>query len=199
MNVGFVGAPCSGKTTSAALLFAQLKDDGVVAEFVAERARYYIAKKKYETERLDAGSDGCRGSDRPFDGRGPVPDHARAVRDAAHPASRVGDGGVVVSDASALGALSYMSEEGRASEEAARWIQAANKDTHLLFFAHPIDGYDRLDPNRIHSADQALVIHNEIPSLLARFSPAVPVIELRGDSFARKHIVLRAVYERLST
>ena len=46
MYVNFIGAPCSGKTTSAAKLFAELKEMGLEVEFVSEYARLYIAKKR---------------------------------------------------------------------------------------------------------------------------------------------------------
>src|ERR1700677_2459612 len=47
MLVNFVGSPSSGKTSSAALLFSELKDLGFPCEFITEFARIYIAKKRY--------------------------------------------------------------------------------------------------------------------------------------------------------
>jgi len=47
MIIGFVGSPCSGKTTTAAALFSELKNIGQPVEFFPEYAREYIMKKRF--------------------------------------------------------------------------------------------------------------------------------------------------------
>jgi hypothetical protein len=187
MNVGFVGAPCSGKTTTAAFLFAQMKKDAVTAEFVSEYARYHIARQRWLRDLKQvvlSDEDQYKIMQKQWE-----------VAEAMH--HSVGRTGVVISDASPLGALSYMSERGRNSDTAYNLLQKANASTDLLFFAYPFEGYEVHDPNRIHTVEQARVIHNEIPDLLARFSPGVPVIHLYGDILARQGTALRAIYDRL--
>jgi hypothetical protein len=48
MLIGFIGTPCSGKTTIAAKLFASMKEIGMKTELIVEQARTYIANKRFQ-------------------------------------------------------------------------------------------------------------------------------------------------------
>ena len=50
MLVTFIGSPISGKTTTAAQVFAELKKAGMPAEFVCEIARTFIANLRYNRQ-----------------------------------------------------------------------------------------------------------------------------------------------------
>jgi len=49
MLIGFVGSPCSGKTTTAAALFSELKNVGQPVEFFPEYAREYIMRMRFSS------------------------------------------------------------------------------------------------------------------------------------------------------
>jgi len=50
MLIGLLGSPASGKTTLAAALFSELKNQGHAVEFFPEYAREYIMKKRYRNK-----------------------------------------------------------------------------------------------------------------------------------------------------
>ena len=192
MNVTHIGAPSSGKTTNAALVFSELKHQGVIAEFVPEAARMYIARKRRYDWHADK-SLCLTDLDQELIMQ-------QQFQDQMIMGKAVGKYGVMISDASPLSCLGYMTAPTLDEERIRQWAEATVKITDLLLFAHFIDGeYDTSDSNRIHSAKEARAVHDLIPALLARFAPGVPVIELRGDSLARKGTTLRAIYDRLPT
>jgi len=53
MLIGFVGSPCSGKTTTAAALFSELKNAGEPVEFFPEYAREYIMRMRFSNGSRD--------------------------------------------------------------------------------------------------------------------------------------------------
>jgi hypothetical protein len=55
MLIGFVGSPCSGKTTAAFSLSSALKNNGKPVEFFPEYAREYIMKKRYMMHNITLG------------------------------------------------------------------------------------------------------------------------------------------------
>jgi len=48
MLIGLLGSPASGKTTLAAALFSELKNQGYAVEFFPEYARQFIMERRYE-------------------------------------------------------------------------------------------------------------------------------------------------------
>jgi thymidylate kinase len=189
MNVGFVGSPCSGKTTTAALVFAHLKDEGLLTEFVSEQARLYISRKRFQSlspEKAVVLTD---------DDQEAI--MASQALTEEHMSVSVGDYGVLISDASPLNSLLYMSEERRESKNVKKYIEMTVKNTDLLFFAHPVISKMHTDPNRIHSLEQSILLHRAIQPMLEKYAPDLKVLSIAGDTLTRKSQVLLTIYDRL--
>jgi len=52
--IGFFGLPDTGKTTTAALVFARIKEIGLPCEFLTEQARLLIAEARYNNTPIDS-------------------------------------------------------------------------------------------------------------------------------------------------
>lgn len=190
MLVSFIGSPCSGKTTTASAVFAQLKDTGVSSEYIPEYARIYIAEKRV-AEGL-APSDKLVLTDA---------DQINIMRQQLHLEKTMkaacGPDVIVVSDTSSLGALLYMSEDCRYSYSVQNMIVESVALQDLVFVTAPIERLQVLDPNRVHNADESKVIHDSINPTLAHFCPEIRPLLLAGESDARKQIVTIKILERM--
>lgn len=181
MLIGFVGAPISGKTTTAARLFASLKDDGYAAEFIPEQARVRIATKRLTQP------------DVPLDDT----DQARIFKAqalledvfvASSPSS------LVVADATAFLALLYMTPGLRLT-----YLDLAKKSVGLfdiLFRCRPVHAGVVYDPNRMHSFEQSVKLDALLDEILVTVG-SPKVIELVGDTRARANHAMTVVMERM--
>ena len=217
MLVSFLGSPCSGKTTTAAMLFAKLKEDGLPAEFLAEYARLYIANK-----RVNSLKEKTKFNLTDEDQWNIL--KMQASQEELFDESLVGTvDGMVVSDTSCLNALLYMSrprnDKGQPTGLPFLWEDTntktfvkrhLQKTQSLFFYAKPVDmpiyvGGD--DPNRVHTPAQGrevddlvldLVRHFNLDShtllvgsLGTRFSRAVSAVN------SRLHAIAKAAEARL--
>lgn len=181
----FLGAPISGKTTTAALLFAGLKDNGYVAEFLPEQARIYIAEQRR------AGRDLAK---EPLDDTDQFEIMGRqgtmeALFAEAAPKS------IVVADAAAFLALLYMTPtcRNRPRVVAAAKRSAARYD--IFFRCHPVKPGDLYDPNRVHNFEQSQALDAQLEEVMRLVEvPPEKVVELVGPSNVRAS---RAHYETL--
>jgi nicotinamide riboside kinase len=180
MLAAFVGVPCSSKTSTAARLFADLKERELSAEFLGEYARIYIAQKR----RLEA--DAFVGLDN-LDQAAILQEQAKLeeVLSADHRC-------VVIADSSAINSLLYMSDDFiRLSEryimpygqkniiELAREC-AARYD--LVFRCTPVRPGVMYDPNRIHSYEQSLELDKRLPAIFDLVGlDKRKVVQLYGD------------------
>lgn len=192
MIVGFLGAPNSGKTTIAAKVFAELKQNGQPnVEFVGEEARKYIAEcvffeNKYPP--LDF-SDQERIFGRQF-----------TTEQIMHTAT--GKSGVVVTDSSALNALWYMNEDQVLSflcRDISLKYMNFIKENALLFYC-PILGImpNSGDNLRRHDIEESKRIDKRVTKFIADF-PSIPVkAVLSGSINLRTQKVLELTYEWLT-
>ncbi len=188
MLVNFIGCPLSGKTTIAAAVFAALKADGYPTEFVSERARFHIARK-----RLAAGRDFKLTDDDQFAIFRDQFDHEDTFKKAA-PLS------IVLADAAPLLAFLYMSDQGilRFSAQQRELLQHATSNMEVVFHCDPVTDTNIIDPNRIHTPEQNLQFHARIPELLAKYAPHVePVLLNELRPHARTTSALRTIYTRM--
>lgn len=173
MLVNFVGAPCSGKTTIAATVFASLKEAGLEAEFVTEKAREYIAKLRYR----------CAAAQIPF-----VLDdtHQRNIfhlqDEAQMYMSSVDTDTVVVCDSDPLLTLMYMHNP---EEIPYNVIQNVVNGMGLLFYCPPIDTYQS-SGNRVHDKQFALDFDKKIFPHYKKLAPVNPLIPLPLGSVKQK-------------
>lgn len=189
MLIGFIGAPCSGKTTTAARLFAELKDNGTPSEFITEAARMYIAKKrlacilgnlKFELNDEDQWAI-CSNQ---FMSEYYLTESA--------PSS------IVVSDSSVLNSSLYMTDKFSVSVKVSDLMVKALSRYDLLFVCAPVPMPRSLDSNRVHDKSQILAIQNKIENMLATYQITPPkIMYLGGTTSVRTAMALSTVYERI--
>lgn len=188
MLVSFLGAPCSGKTTCAARLFADLKDSGISAEFVTEYAREFIAVnrvflKQNPVELVDTDQAAIM--------------HGQFMKEDLM-VKACGKDVVVVCDSSPLNTLMYISDEYLEFQK--RWLKQIVKDTlvniDVAFLCSPI-GQTIKDPNRIHDIGEIDGLQVRLIKLLSEWAPNLKYHSLKGDSSYCYEQVSRIVKDRL--
>ncbi len=186
MLIGFLGAPISGKTTTAAKLFASLKDDGYVAEFLPEQARVYIAERRAEA--MQPGR-----SMRPLDDIDQVNILVRQGR-LESLFNSVGDKRtIVITDCAAFLALLYMTPEYRARQDTMELAQKSAARFDLLFRCHPVHAGDLYDPGRVHSQEQSIELDHHLEDIIELVGvDSKKVVALSGPVHVRAS---RARYE----
>lgn len=188
MLIGFIGSPSSGKTTTAALVFADLKDMGVTAEFIPEQARTYIAEKRLSLRQTPGSSVHLDDDDQ----RAIM---LRQMRYEEMLLQSTGQGSLIVTDSSVFNTLIYMSDTTRS--EVTTMLREHLKKYQFLFYCAPVKMPASCDPNRVHNQEEALKLDHEIPKLLEVFD-LKPTI-LTGTSSQRRSVVTRKILEGLAS
>jgi hypothetical protein len=180
MLINFLGAPCSGKTTSAARVFADLKDEGYPAEFVSEAARRFIAARPHPVT-LTAQDQ--------IDIMMSQWENERVMSQ--------GDS-LVICDSSIINGLLYMPEEARQSVSVQSAVAWARKNYGVVFTCQTIqaEGFHK-DPNRVHSFEESIRLELQLPILLEEFAPEIKPVHLFGTSKYRTQEALRAIYSHI--
>lgn len=188
MLVSFIGSPCSGKTTTAALLFAQLKEQGTACEFITEQARSYIAELRIKQGLLPQERIKLTDSDQ-------VAIMERQLNlDAAFRYS-VGEDGLVIADSSPLNALLYMTEHTRNTEQVKKLTAQAVQLTDLVFYTPALESFFGFDPNRVHTFAESEAIAQSIYPILNGSCPEIfsKVVPLKGSPQTRQSLAMRTV------
>ena len=193
MLVGFVGAPCSGKSTIASHIFSNFKRNGITSEIIIEQARQYIAKIRY-----DKGLS-------PKDVITLTDEDQHKIAHQQIELERImkhscGINTIIISDSSAINAFIYMSMPTKERFKDAFFSALTEYD--ILFFCNPIDIGE--DTNRVHDAEAIEVAQSEAERLLKKIreSGLTTIIELNGDLDYRVkeacHLTLQKRHELLS-
>lgn len=189
MLVGFIGAPCSGKTTTAAKLFAELKDNGQPSEYVAEKARSYIAAKKFTlraagNEHLFSLSD---------------EDQISIAKTQYRAELTMNHGNIiVVTDSCVLNSLLYMTPSAREGQDVQRLAVEAASKYDIVFVCGPVPRPAGDDPNRVHDEATSMGIHSQIEPLLLPFLDESKVHYLSGPSHARLQEAISVTLNRFA-
>lgn len=187
MIIDFIGCPRSGKTTTAARVFANLKEAGFNCEYVTEQARLYIAEKRV-SQNLKP-TDTLVLTD--IDQRQIM---SRQLEHLDLMVKSCGDDALIVTDTSPLNSLLYMTEEYRSKvEPLTDWYKTYPR---LTFYARPVEWVGGLDPNRVHSQEQSLAINDSIPKIIFPLLKEEPVI-LIGDADMRWRFATSEVLRRI--
>jgi hypothetical protein len=189
MLVGFLGAPISGKTTTAALLFASLKESGYVSEFVPEHARLFIARRRYDAVRL--GEPVAPLND--LDQRSILYGQYQMEKVFSQDSSR----SVIITDATAFLALLYMSPGNRVLGDILPHAKASAKAFDLLFRCYPVQAGDLYDPNRAHSFEQSLALDQQLDDIMSLVGvDRERVVDLVGPTHVRASRAFHEVMEK---
>lgn len=182
MLVNFIGAPCSGKTTIAASVFAELKESGQDAEFVTEKAREHIAVVRR----------GCQLSKQPF---ALTDDDQLQIFNSQCDAQEIfsGDSGtVVVCDSDPLLTLLYMKQVDEFTEALAHRVVGR---MGILFYCPPLSSY-QVTGNRVHDFDFAAKLDAAIPAHYKRYAPNAKIYTLPTGSVKEKvSYAISKIYE----
>lgn len=171
MLIGFLGAPCSGKTTTAALVFAALKNMGKLVEFIPESARLYICQKREQEGNNITLSDWDQ-------------TEICNLQDYYETLFIKSGTDTVLTDSSVFNSFLYMTPEFRNNPVLEKF---QNYKYDYLFHCPPIP-FQNKDPNRIHDYSTSLEIEKSIPKIIHH-----PYITLQGDAVTRSNTVIRIV------
>jgi len=178
MLINFIGAPCSGKTTTAAMLFSSLKETGISCELSSEQARLYIARKKVQLKLSPKQFPTLTDKDQ-------VKIMVQQLEVDEALVTSCGCDVLVISDSSPINSLLYMGTKTRTASEVQEYIRRSLKITSATFLAAPIVRRNGVaDPNRIHSQAQSDLVQQQIPALLSSLPP-FKVIDLCGSPAER--------------
>jgi tRNA uridine 5-carbamoylmethylation protein Kti12 len=179
MLINFIGAPCSGKTTTAAMVFAEFKERGITCEFIVEQARFYIAEKRLkqkENFKLTT-SDQYKMMSKQF-----------KIEQCMVQAST---GAIVISDSSPLNGLLYVK---KFTKDILELVDKVNQNLGLTFYCPPVNPQLGLkDPNRVHTYEDSVIIDLSVKAIIDQFSPMTNLIELSGNTTARCSQVIGTV------
>lgn len=175
MLVGFIGCPCSGKTTTAASVFARLKRSGVPAEFIMEQARTHIAQLKVK--------QGLKPSESPkMDDVDQLQILQEQLRLEKLMLAACGDDVIVISDGCTLNSLLYIKDEANLNHRDVQAIKTEAANLYdLLFYVSPIEDFSSFDPNRVHDREASLAVDAKIPALLDSIKGSRVCIEIAED------------------
>lgn len=172
MLIGFIGAPCSGKSTIAVKIFANLKELNTKSELIVEQARQYIAKLRYDNQLTRETPIELTDKDQTNIARKQI-EIEQWMKHSCGPTT------IIVSDSSVLNTMLYIE---KLTPELYKFFENAASIYDLLFFCHPINIKSLPDdPNRVHNLEEIKALQTQsmkILSLIKRLS--IPVHELPG-------------------
>jgi thymidylate kinase len=194
MYINFIGSPCSGKTTSAAKLFAELKEMGLEVEFISEYARLYIAKKRIANNfnKIDLTDiDQYEIFEKQFE-----------LERTMHKAG--GTDAIIISDSSVWNSCLYMTEKGLDlhsvpypgtyhTEACKRFYTEKN----ITVISAPVERPFTPDSNRIHSKEESLKINDSIRKIMDNLLPNNKIPVLRGSIDERHRTLMKLVFEKI--
>lgn len=189
MLVNYIGSPSSGKTSSAALLFSELKDLGFPCEFITEFARIYIAKKRFNDSNTQVVLTDF--------------DQSEIFRNQFELENIMlgsSNDPLILTDSSVWNSVLYMTpdfrEQFKQTDLCKEAIDRQNKINPLTFLSYPV-GFSSNDPNRVHSKEQSEKIHESIKDVLKDFIDIDSFFPLIGVLQRRHQNIIASVYERI--
>lgn len=190
MLIAFIGAPCSGKTTTAALVFADLKDAGQAVEFIPEQARLYIAETRVVQDIFPPKTISLNDKDQ----------NIIALRQLGMEKLllQACQGSLIVTDSSPLNSLLYMSEEFRNSPKIQEMVVEYLRQEPLIFYSPPVSEPSAFDPGRVHNRSQSQSLDDSIDKIISPYLKASPPVSLHGNSRQRATQALAAIWTRIS-
>lgn len=187
MLFNFIGCPSSGKTTTAAMVFASLKDVGLIAEFLPEQARRYIAELRYHSYVTPKEKVVLTDEDQLI-----IMENQVNLDEVFHYAC--GPDVIIISDSSPLNALLYMNPELWEDPRVENLIKRSLAITDISFYSLPVPKPNEgSDPNRVHTHEQSLEIDKRIPGMIQTIAPDLNVLQICGTTSDRMRMVQEAI------
>lgn len=190
MLIGFLGSPISGKTTTAARLFAELKDGGYSSEFIPEQARVLIAQRRYDASKKNEEMKTLDDWDQ----------FTIMIRqnNMEEIFSFASSRSLVITDCTAFLAMLYMTPEFRNEKKVLDMAVNSAKRFDILFRCHPVNPGELYDPNRVHSFEQSQILDSQLDDVIKFIGiPVEKIIELVGPSNVRSSRAHYEVMEKL--
>jgi ABC-type oligopeptide transport system ATPase subunit len=176
--IGFVGSPYSGKTTTAALLFGELKKAGIQVEYLPEYARDRIREMK------DLNPN--------FKLNDAVQMHIRDIQQKLEERhlNHNGDGAITITDGSTANSHFYNGSDD---------LEYEINRYDILFFSRNIEERSATDENRVHDVEFSRQMETKVLSSLNMVCPLLKtnIVELNGDIDARLGKAMYAVSKLL--
>lgn len=174
MMIGFVGSPCSGKSSIAVKLYSSLKEIGLKTELVVEQARQYIAQQRFNNKLLPQEVVSLTDEDQ-------INIYSRQFQMEQMMSYSCGMETLVISDSSCFNTALY-TQENFLSTADRPFFKNLTGHYDLIFYCHPIDlRVLPEDPNRIHNLEEMAGINQKSEKLLHIMnSMGVNVKELLG-------------------
>lgn len=191
VNIYFLGCPCSGKTTTAALIFAELKETGISCEFIPEQARFYIAEIRVKNNLQPY--DPVILSD---DDQISILEKQLSLQEVMRKA--IGEYGIIVTDTSPVNSFLYMKHIDKNNPKLMNLLSKIESPDDIYFYCPPVAKAGPSDPNRIHSYEQSLKIDESLPEILQEHFPNIykRLITLTGTPAIRQTQVFSEVMNR---
>ncbi len=192
MLVSILGCPCSGKTTTAAMVFAYLKQTDIPTEFVTEQARLFIAEARVEA-RLKP-TDVLA-----LDDQAQIDIMAKQLHIEDIMKKACGPSSVIVCDSSALNSLLYMSKEALQDTIVQGMLKQALEQYDAIYYATPLDHFPSFDPNRIHDEGFSRDLDGRIPLFVKEYLPSDFRFSARlaGEPIARMNTMVEDLMKRI--
>jgi hypothetical protein len=182
--IGFLGAPCSGKTTTAARLFSDLKNLATPSEFICEQARTFIAVKRNDCQ--------DKGVAFTLDDQDQLTIARRQFFLEQTMVRACGVDVEVISDTSTLNSALYMSDPFRMSAEVDGFIRDSVTKYDLLFYCHLVPRFSCYDPNRVHTEAQSIALDEKLQKFIQEYCTGKEVIPLAGPTTTRVYTAFEA-------
>lgn len=189
MLVNFIGCPKSGKTTTAAMLFAELKRNNTSAEFISEQSRIYIANKRVRENLLELQPLKLNDTDQ-------VAIMTQQLQVQTTMLQACGKYVQIIADSSPINSLLYMSDSTIQLPEVQNMIQRTLATVDLFFVLSMLPAHiESQDPNRIHSTEEIQTIDSKVIDMLQKYAPNARKIMLYGDMKKREFDAIHNFYE----
>lgn len=181
MLIGFIGAPASGKTTVAAMLFGKIKSEGYyVSDLLTERARRYIIHRKFKT-----------GGDISLTDDDQHQIYWEQLREELIYKKTLPIKDIIISDSCIINNYLYLK---RVSEDKRLAFSNAIREYDIIFYCRQSDSqYHEDDIGRLHSRSESQDIDAQIPELLSSFG--IEAVDLIG----RPQVRLETAYKTVMT
>lgn len=190
MLVSILGCPCSGKTTTAAMAFAYLKEKSILSEFVPEQARFYIASKRVSANLKPEDKVSLTDEDQ-------INIMEIQLMTERIMSKSVTKDTIIVCDSSALNSLFYMSEDALASEHVKELTKQALSQYDAIYFSRALNHFIHDDSNRVHDEDFSKELDRNIPVFCSKHIPDLKIAaQLTGSTQTRMNVLVNDILLR---